>query len=852
MSFAGSGDVFFRLNPQPIYVLDIDTLEITGVNLAAVRHFGYSEEEFLNLSALDMRPPEDRGGFRERIAVETRRLGEDQYVTRHLTKDGRILHVEIACQSFESDGRRLKMAIVNDVSARIEAERRLVRTESRHEKLFDALQEMVFEFEDSGRLITVNSSAEKITGIPREKLLGQIFWDLLVPASRDIVREQWLRDPDRVMELELLTGNRGIIVLEVRCSGHAEIDGRKLFLGIGRDITERTRAERFQRERRKLLGMLSAGAGLAASLALIRDLVDDNLPGGNCFVVAPPVAGREEFISSQCGSATTGEHVRRILEAETGSALPRCLRAVDTRTGIILQEIPPVPGDICPEPAYCWILPVRQPSGESGRIIVLRPKSVAPDRNEAALLEAAGELLQNVIQNERLTAGIRHRARHDALTGLPNSLVFREELERAIGRASTDGSRAAVIFIDINEFKLFNDSAGRVFGDRLLELVARRLQDWLGPAVFVSRMGGDEFTMLIQPAGDQAEVEEAVRRMMRSFDHAFRLDGAEFFITASAGVSIFPQDGHAAVQLLRAADSALHHAKTLGRGAWKFHTQEMDAAVSTRFSIQTQLHRAADRDELSIAYQPQFGLRGLQHDRGKLTGVEALLRWNSPVLGSVPPGTFIPVAEKCGLIGDIGSWVLRRACRQARSWRDSLGSESPRIAVNVSASQFHQEDFLDIVSDAMKTNGIGPDCLELELTESVLMNEISQAQRTIERLRSMGVRIALDDFGTGYSSLSYLERLAVNTLKLDMSFIRRIVPAQPRPALVEGIIRLAHSLEIEVIAEGVETEFQFELLRDLGCDRVQGYLFSKAVSPDSIGELFAGIARPAGRLLRAG
>jgi diguanylate cyclase (GGDEF)-like protein/PAS domain S-box-containing protein len=806
---------------------DLENFRITAVNLAAIRRWAYSEDEFLSLSMLDIRPAGEHQAFLSHVSIPDYTLAQNLIFT-YVTKDGREFQAEAAVRAFESQGRWFNLVTLNDVTSRLEAERQLKDERAKREKLLDVSPDMLFEFEESGSLIAVSSSAEKITGFTRPELLKKSIWDLLAPQSRFRARRQWLLAPERQIELEVLTSTGRYTVLEVCCSRQTEAGKTRVYFGVGRDITARVQAEKFERQRRKILEMVTSGVPLSGSLGMICKAVEEQLPGDICVILPPPMQGARTFGCSPENSPCPAQLGRLISATRPGNQLRVLARHHET--GIVLQQMGRKPGEALMGRTFCWILPVQLPSGEQGKIFVLRKESGAPDKVQSLMLEAAADLLRMVLEHERLHAGIRQRARLDALTGLPNRLVFAEQLNCAIDRAGADARQLAVFYMDLDDFKLCNDSAGHLAGDHLLQLVASRMQDWLGRSVLIARMGGDEFTVLIRDVSSEEAVERVVQQLIQAFERPFRLDdGREFFTMASVGVSLFPRDGRSAESLLRAADAALYHAKPHGPGSWMFYTKEMEASLNRRFSIQSQLGRAIDRGELSVVYQPQLSLRS-----ESILGVEALLRWNSPSLGEVSPVDFIPIAEHCGLIIEIGKWVLRTACRQASEWRQSLGSKCPRVAVNVSCLQFRQTNFVDLVAQAIEDAEIPPELLELELTESVVVNEAAQSQNTLERLRSMGVRIALDDFGTGYSSLSYLERLPVNPLKLDQSFIRRISPTEPHPALVDGLIRLAHSLGIEVIAEGVETNYQSEMLRSLGCDHLQGYLISRPVPADLI------------------
>jgi len=420
----------------------------------------------------------------------------------------------------------------------------------------------------------------------------------------------------------------------------------------------------------------------------------------------------------------------------------------------------------------------------------------------------------------------------DLLTGLPSRAALTRRLESALEAAARDGSTVAVLFVDLDRFKQVNDTLGHAVGDGLLERIVARLQARLRPSDFLARVGGDEFTAVLSGLSTAEEAGRCGRELLEALSAPFQVDGYEFHVTASIGISLFPRDGSDAATLLRNADRAMYRAKNLGKNDIQYFTADLGETALERLGLENRLHHALDNGEFRLYYEPQVDARGT------LRGLEVLLAWEHATLGRIPASEFIPIAEETGLIVGIGSWVLGEACRQVAAI-SGAGSRPVKVAVNVSAVQFGRTDFVQTVLAALEQSGLPPDRLELELTESLVMRDAIAATRRMAELRALGVAISIDDFGTGYSSLSYLRRLPVSALKIDRSFLEEVPAPDGTLPLVQAIVALAHNMGLSVIAEGVETREQFALLRSAGCDLMQGYLFGEAAPADKIGSLLA-------------
>ncbi|MEM9056998.1 MAG: EAL domain-containing protein [Pseudomonadota bacterium] len=462
-------------------------------------------------------------------------------------------------------------------------------------------------------------------------------------------------------------------------------------------------------------------------------------------------------------------------------------------------------------------------------------------------------IVRDITQRKQAELRIHEQAHFDDLTGLANRRRFRDEVRRALKRGGQRASGVAVMFLDLDRFKVINDTLGHTAGDQLIQAVADRLRkslrssDRVGlsaePGVqrdpTIGRIGGDEFTILLTQDGAGWAPEAVAERIIREISRPIVIEDQELFVTPSIGIALASREADDVDTLLKHADTAMYQAKAAGRNTYRFYRKSMQAATSDRLSLERDLRKALDNGELSVVYQPQVEL-----DSNRITGLEALLRWHHPERGLVSPAHFIPVADDTGLIVPLGEFVLHSVCAQHDAWCRE-GRVPMRIAVNVAAKQFYRHGLVAQVRGALKRSGMPPECLELELTEGTIMQDVDECIDALRELRSIGVRFSVDDFGTGYSSLSYLKRFPLNTLKIDQSFVREISTNEDDTAIVEAIIAMARGLQLNVIAEGVETDTQLEFLRRQQCDAAQGYLLGRPASADAVGTLLGDFDRAA-------
>ena len=435
------------------------------------------------------------------------------------------------------------------------------------------------------------------------------------------------------------------------------------------------------------------------------------------------------------------------------------------------------------------------------------------------------------IERQQVQQHLTHLAHHDQLTGLANRELFHDRLGRAVARADRSKKMIGLMFLDLDRFKEINDSLGHQAGDDLLIMVSKRLQGCVRETDTIARLGGDEFTVIIEGINSPEEGALVAKKILLAMQEPFTLADQEVFVTTSIGLTVYPTDADNVEMLLKNADMAMYRAKEGGRNKYQFYSVDMNNKAHERLRIEGLLHKALEKNEFLLFYQPKVDM-----NNGDIIGAEALIRWINDEIGFVSPVDFIPMAEETGLIIPIGEWVIRTACQQISDWKNK-GLPEVRVAVNLSARQFRQGNLAKLIDSILKEYGLTPDCLPLEITESLLMSDKDDSKRALEELKAMGFQIYLDDFGTGYSSLSYLKKFPIDALKIDRSFVMDIPDDKDDMAISSAIVAMSHALRLDVVAEGIETMDQYNFLRQLGCEEAQGYLFSKPLPADEFEEL---------------
>jgi diguanylate cyclase (GGDEF)-like protein/PAS domain S-box-containing protein len=604
-------------------------------------------------------------------------------------------------------------------------------------------------------------------------------------------------------------------------------DSPILLIGQIMNITERKKAEMLAMDRNEVLEMVVRNKPLPAILTHLIFMVERQRQGLYCAVML--IRDGKVYFTVAPSLFT---HYPQVLESIMSEPLGQTGMHIDNSSINSTMELG-FPNIRDSEFGTRWCAPIYSSSGHVlGFFAVYLEGSEALQSHDLELLEMSARVASIAIEQRQLTDQLAYQAHHDTLTALPNRLLFEDRLRHAITTATRNSANVALLFLDLDRFKLVNDTLGHHVGDLLLKEVAKRLTNCIRKNDTLARMGGDEFTLVLTDIDDPHDAMRAAQRFIEVFEHPFYVMGTELHISTSIGICLYPADGKTGEELLRKADTAMYRAKEAGKNNYQFYSDELNSYSRERLDMENQLRGALARNEMLVYYHPLYELSSRA-----VVGFEALLRWNHPKMGIIPPSKFIPIAEESGLIIPLGRWVLQQACSQSRHWQNE-GYGIYKVSVNVSALQFERSDFVEVVSEVLKDYNLNPQHLVLEITETLLMHRTRDAGQKLNQLRNLGVGIAIDDFGTGYSSLSYLQHLPIDTLKIDRSFVSEIrigdKPGSQDGAIVKAITTLAHSLGMKVAAEGVESEAQLELLEHIGCDMLQGYLFSKPLPVDEV------------------
>ena len=691
-----------------------------------------------------------------------------------------------------------------------------------------------------GRTTFLNSMAARMLGLESGSPEGQDF-HLLVhgPDLRQCLRLGCSLNKGQVEELRADIGNFNrpdgtSFPVEFICSPLFD-DGQHVGSVVSfSDVTARRQAESLDRDRNRVLEMLAENRSLDQIFEAIARLVEQQYPGFLCAITA--IA--ENRLELRAGPSLPEPLKKTFNLVEMSPAANSLGIGGCSLKPVVVTDIST---DLAWEPhrdqaraagvSSCWTYPIVSGSNQVlGTVSLLGVVPGKPEIAHQVLLQVACRLARLAIEQTRLNRQLHHQAHHDSLTGLPNRLLFEERLLESLKMAESNGTTCVLFYIDLDRFKQINDTLSHRVGDLYLRKVAQRLQDVLPESAMLARLGGDEFAIVFSSLEETPHAETLARELLQAMATPFLLDGFTLFGTASIGIGL-SSPGRTAAQLQSCADQAMYRAKSQGRNRYQFYSSEMSRHAVAQLEIEHSLREALKTEKFVLYYQPQC------HANGDLFGLEALIRLRHPERGLIAPSDFIAIAEETGLIVPIGSWVLGEACRQLAAWR-AEGRESFTVAINVSASQISQGNFAEEVAAMISRHNLPASALEIELTESMIMSNFTKCLDQIVLLRELGVKLSIDDFGTGYSSLSHLHRLPVHTIKIDQSFVRAMdAPVSTRP-LVEAIIAAAHSLKCNVIAEGVETETQRKDLAKMGCDRMQGFLFSRPQPAEEVFEQF--------------
>jgi diguanylate cyclase (GGDEF)-like protein/PAS domain S-box-containing protein len=803
-----------RTVPDHLYVQDVISQRMIFSNHHLGQTLGYNRTELHQMGEYFweiLLHPED-ADYYHRSRQSQRHAGYSQLLQCQLRfrhRDGNWRRFDIREQALARDKHDQVTRIIGvakDITEQIEASESLRDSEQRYRMLAESISDVIFSTDSKLSLNYVSPSVQAVLGFDAEWIF-QNGWQSIIANPQQLSGIYTLMDrvSKSLNKPEQLALLRSQVQTQLFLFDCLRADGRKIpielrlvlvwdehggfegVLGVGRDISQQRRAE-------KDLRMAATVFEHSTSAILITD------PAGYI------VQANEAF------SRVSGYAVSEVLDQ-----LPNML-TVDEQQDAHLRYV---------------LKQLHQHSTWEGEVWMKRRNGEHYPAwvGITAVLDDEGDLASYVcffsdISERKASEQRIHRlAYYDALTHLPNRTLFQDRLHTALQSAERQKSWVVLMFLDLDRFKPINDSLGHAAGDRMLKDMATRLLACVDNDDTVARMGGDEFTLLLQHRSSrELALNRAIHvaeQILASLVRPFVLEGREFFVTASIGIALSPQDGNELSQLMKNADTAMYHAKERGKNNFQFYQADMNASALERLELESDLRHALEQDEFVLYYQPQFS-----GDGKRLTGAEALLRWRHPRRGLVPPGDFIPVLEELGLVVDVGDWVISEACRQLKTWHQNR-VRVPKVSVNISARQFSDGQLGTRIATILRETGLPPACLELELTESILMREVSEAMQILAGLKNLGLSIAVDDFGTGYSSLNYLKQFPIDVLKIDRTFVDGLPSGEQDAQIARAIIAMAHSLNLAVIAEGVETHEQLDFLREHGCDEVQGYLFGR-------------------------
>ncbi len=795
----------FNAAPDAMLIVSKNGI-VTSVNQQALNLFGYSYEEFIGLSVEQLIPERFRG--RHRGMRERGTLNAEQRPLRHgmefyaLTKDGNEVPVEIGLNYSIRGGEHQAIATIRDVTERKNTEVALRRSE---EVLIKAQQIAHFgswEWDIRNNALAWSDEIYRIFGLqPKEfEPSYDAFLDRIHPDDREAVVNAvnttvTYDKPYRIEHRIVRTDGEERIVQE-RGEVFRNKQGDAVHMvGTVHDITEQKRLE-------KELKLADNVFNHTLEAILVTDANNRILRINQAFTHITGYSDAEVIGKNPSEILQSGRHDRFFYKR-----LWRSLIDTGAWEGVIWD---------------------RRKSGE----IFPSRHNISVVKDERGNIIQYTSIFSDITEQKQAEEHIQNLAQYDQLTKLPNRILFNDRLVQAFHRAKRANNKVGVMFVDLDRFKSINDSLGHQAGDSLLQEVARRLTNCVRLQDTVARLGGDEFTIVLEDLKQAEDASVVANKVLDALSTTMEIEGHDIVSGASIGISIYPDDGEQAESILKNADMAMYQAKQHGRNRYQFYTEEFSINATKRFYMEKRLRQALMQNELTVYYQPQVNM-----DINELIGAEALVRWNDPHKGLVPPGEFIPLAEETGLIEPIGIWVLETACKQAMKWQQQ-GFAPFRMTVNVSGYQFTHGSIVDAVKNVLDETKLSPEYLELEITESFFMGYAEKSMATLDALRDLGVSIAIDDFGTGYSSLSYLKRLSIDRLKIDRSFVMDIPHDKDDAAIVSTIIAMAKNLGLSVIAEGVENQGHITFLNREGCDEMQGYFFSKPVPKEEFEKLF--------------
>jgi diguanylate cyclase (GGDEF)-like protein/PAS domain S-box-containing protein len=824
-----------------IVLIDRTTMRFVDVNATACNLLGYSREEMLEMGPHDLLPvsrAQLERSYDELIASPSLNSGMNAHYRR---KDGSLLPFESTRRVLRSGDTTIIAAISRDIRERIASEEALQESNERFDTAVRATNDVIWDWNLLTDALWWNENFSKVFGYPSERVdpTAKSRYDGIHPGDRDRVVtgiRRMIESGEADWSDEYRFGREDGSYAHVFDRGHVihNDDGKAVrMIGAMADITSRKEAEdkaRNQALQQRLIAEFGQDVLASADLAEVRkravELVAATLKAEFCDVLELIPDGKQVLYKAAVGWPEEWVGLRTVIPGP-GSNLEY---ALSTRETVVIEDLQNekrfAPSQLV---EFGIRSTVRAPIlGTKGAFGLLRahwrePRQFTED--EVSFLRNVANILAVAIERKNAEEHLAYLAQFDALTGLPNRHLLHDRMLQTMAQGRRSGNPMAVLYIDLDRFKLVNDTQGHGAGDKLLKEAAARLTQCIRSGDTVGRFGGDEFGAVLSDLAKPGDASVVAQKILDALARPFDLDGHETYVSASVGITLFPADSEEAGALIMNADTAMYRAKEQGRNTYQYFTREMNERALARVQDEAALRRALERKEFLLHYQPKADL-----ESGVICGFEALLRWQHPERGMVSPVEFIPVLEDAGLIVPVGEWVMREVCRQIQAWKNS-GLAVPPVAVNLSARQFLQKDLEATVRFILRETGVDPSLIQFELTESLLMKEPEAAARTLRGLKESGVKISVDDFGTGYSSLAYLKRFPIDALKIDRAFVRDVTTNPEDAAITLAIIGLAHNLKLKVVAEGVETEGQLNFLSTHACDEMQGFYFSRPVSP---------------------
>ncbi len=788
-------EAMFKSIPDAVIFTDTDR-RIVMCNPAVSKMFGYSDNELTgNTTEMLYADPDDfkdQGRRRYRTGPDAENT---PYEIRYKHKDGHFIWTEtLGTQVVDTNGTVIGfIGMCRDISKRKQTEKALIESETYNRMLFEQSPIGLALCRLNGELIDINPTYAEIIGYSVEETLKLSYWEITPEkyAEKEQFQLQSLEKTGQYGPYEKEYIHKDGHLVPVRLHGLLlEKDGEQLIWSSVEDITAYKQSER---------ALLDA-TDLRNRFGRILDNSSNEIY----------VFDAETLHFTQVNKGA--RHNLGYTMQEMTQLTPADLKPEYSRDSFNNKIQPLYKGELEQLVFQTWH---RRKNGTTYPVEVRLQLSheESPPVFVAIILD-----ISERIQNEKK---LQYMAHHDALTRLPNRVLFNDRLNQALAHAKRHERSVAVLFLDLDRFKIINDTLGHDVGDRALQALSDRLTSCVREGDTVSRLGGDEFAIVLEDISSVDNVATTARKILDILSQPFPLNNEEFIITTSIGISMYPSDGKDSQSLLKHADIAMYRAKDVGRNTYQFYSSEMSTKAFERLNLETSLRHALEREEFTLYYQPQKN-----QDNGKIFGVEALLRWQHPELGLISPNDFVPLLEETGLILPVGEWVMHTACLQAYEWNNS-GLGPLRVSVNISGRQISNSNFIATIKQTLEDSKLDPALLELEMTESILIQNIQTTVKTLQAISETGVGLAIDDFGTGYSSLSYLKRFPIDTLKIDRSFVHDL-PHDPNDAtLVEAIIAMGQALHLNVIAEGVETQQQVDFLQKHNCDNIQGYLISR-------------------------